>query len=138
MTAPGAEDAPDPAAVTGLAVLPESFELSAVAAVSVRSHPLGRWAAAADDRIRAGWVWPEELRALGVGGTVVVRYRVTATGVVEDLAVVVSSGHPPLDLAALAAIPSTLPPPPDGYADVPLRYTFRYRAKGASPSPLPP
>jgi len=72
-------------------------------------------------------VYPADLAKRGVGGSVSLKMRVSATGLVSDLHISRSSGYPELDAAALTAVshwkysPGTVdgvPVDADGYAFV--------------------
>jgi protein TonB len=49
-------------------------------------------------------VYPDELRRLRIGGTVLLRVAITPTGAVETAALEKTSGHAALDASALAAV----------------------------------
>lgn len=121
-------DGPDAAAWSDLTVLDEGVALGDEARVSIREHPLGAWMVGVDSQIRAASRFPEELRALGVDGDVVVRFRVAKDGTVSEARVLRGSDVPELDLAALAAIPPRVPALPAGEKGRYVTYTFRYRA----------
>jgi TonB family protein len=113
---------------TDLAVLDERADTGDRASYSARAHPLGLWLRGVEDQLANRWVYPPALRALGVQGTVVVRFRVGRDGSVSNVVVAVSSNIPDLDLAAVQAVPAALPPlPASGGRSVRLQYVFRYR-----------
>jgi protein TonB len=65
---------------------------------------------------------------VGVRGTVQVRFRITPTGLLDDVRVVSSSGDERLDRMALAAVRSArFGPPPPGLSSSDLSYELPYR-----------
>lgn len=66
-------------------------------------------------------------RGLGIQGRVGVRYRIDNRGRVEGLELMRSSGIADLDLLAMRAVPSRLPPPPRGLAPVHHEVLLTYR-----------
>ncbi|MDP2308193.1 MAG: TonB family protein [Pseudomonadota bacterium] len=124
----GAEDA-SARGWSDLAILDERAALSDQTRFGARSHPLAPWLNGVDDTLRQRWIYPPALQALGVEGTVIVRFHVSTSGVVSNPYVHSSAGHPELDLAALAALPARVAAMPSGSGRGQwLEWTFRYRA----------
>lgn len=121
-------DAPDPT----VPVAPEDIPQGAVTALSVSGHPLAAWMNGVDEALRRGWDYPLEARALGIHGTVEVRFTVLQSGRVTDIMVMTTGAPPELVNAATGSVPLRMKPPPPGSGEVEIRYTYRYRlASGA-------
>jgi TonB family protein len=120
------------AAWSDLGVANEDVPLGEATRVGVRDDPLGRWMVVLDDTLREHWTYPPRLRALGVEGTAILRFRVRRDGEIDRVVVVRSAGNIELDRAALAAVPArTTPLPREVRArSIEIRYTFRYRGGG--------
>ncbi len=119
-------DAFDPTGA--LTVLPDEVERGVVTAISVSAHPLASWMGGIDDALRERWQYPAELRALGVDGTVELKFTVLPSGRVVDVRVVAATGPAELTFAAMGSVPTSVPPPPAGWGRLDIHYTFRYRA----------
>ena len=121
---------PDPDAT--VSVLPDTVLEGAVTAFSVSGHPLAAWMNGIDEALRRGWDYPLEARALGVDGTVDVQFTVLASGRVTDVVVTRADAPPELVNAATGSVPARVKPPPLGWGDVQIRYTYRYRLAAGS------
>lgn len=120
----------DPPATVSVA--PEYVPEGAVTRLSVSGHPLATWMNGVDEAVRRGWTYPLEARALGIHGTVEVRFTVLQSGRVTDIKVMTADAPPDLVNAATGSVPSRMKPPPPGSGEVEIRYTYRYRlANGA-------
>ncbi|MSP56953.1 MAG: TonB family protein [Myxococcales bacterium] len=122
------DDAHEPAG--SLAVLPEDVAYGAITAMSVSAHPLADWMTDLDDALRGRWIYPPDLRALGVEGTVEVSFNVLPNGRITDVGVTRADADPALVFAALASLPPSVTAPPPGWGRLGIRYTYRYRAGG--------
>ncbi len=118
-------DAHDPAG--DLAVLPEDVAVGAITALTVSAHPLAAWMDGLDQQLRDRWTYPPEQRALGVEGTVELRFDVLPNGRTANVAVTRSDAAPELVFAALASVPTAVEPPPPGWGRLAISYTYRYR-----------
>jgi TonB family protein len=117
----------DPEATVSVA--PEDIPQGAVTRLSVSGHPLATWMNGVDETLRRGWDYPLEARALGIHGTVEVRFTVLPSGRVTDVTVTMADAPPELVNAATGSIPARVKPPGE---ELEIRYTFRYRlASGA-------
>lgn len=120
-------DVPDPMAT--VSVVPEDIPEGAVTRLSVSGHPLAAWMNGVDEALRRGWDYPLEARALGVHGTVEVRFIVLPSGRVTDVTVTMADAPPELVNAATGSIPARVKPPGE---ELEIRYTFRYRLAGGA------
>jgi len=75
-------------------------------------------------QIERVWAYPDDARRDGLQGTVELRFRIASDGSLETVEVVRSSGHAPLDAAAIEALRRAGPYPPFGGW---VRYPFTYR-----------
>ncbi|MSQ02421.1 MAG: TonB family protein [Myxococcales bacterium] len=125
---------------TDLTMLDETVTEADNAQVAVRRTALGVWFAPVDDLVRAGWTVPRAAKALGVTGRVIVEFVIDKHGAVKDVTMIDANVDLDLQLAALAAVPAAVPPPPGGTGALRVRYTFRYggqaRGQRAVPDPV--
>ena len=108
-------------------VVPDIVALGNASRVPSRETPMGRYLAGVDAHLRAGWILPLEVRALGIQGACEVTFTVDSRGRVQDKHLSRRSGRQELDGLALSAVPHRLKRMP---TDLPLetltvRYTFR-------------
>lgn len=116
----------DGAAWSSQSVLDESVEAGDEAHASSRAHPLGVWMDGVDGQLRAAWIYPDDLRALGVDGVVTLRFLVKPNGKVDRIELLSGSGNGKLDRAALQSVPARVPPIPFGFGQQWVQYSFRY------------
>ena len=94
------------------ALIAEHYDLADIAFVAAKETPEGHYLEEVTTVVNARW---SELdlslddRARGIGGNVVVLFRVHRNGKVEDVLVERSSGNVDLDRLALSAVPERLP-----------------------------
>ena len=122
---------------TDITMLDEDVTEADKAQVAVRRTALGVWFAPVDDLVRGGWKVPLAVRALGVTGSVIVEFTIDKRGAVNDVAMIDANVDLELQLAALAAVPAAVPPPPGGTGTIRVRYTFRYGGQARSPRAIP-
>jgi len=116
------------ASADAVSVLPESVPEGSATLISVSGHPLAGWMDGVDEALRRGWDYPVELQARGLSGSVEVGFRVSPGGRVSNVKVLRSDAPPELVLAATSSVPARFKPPPVGWGDIDIRYTYRYRA----------
>lgn len=96
---------------------------SATLSKARRNDLTARWGAAIRTRVERRKSYPAAAR--GASGTVTVRLTVSRAGQLASVSVVSSSGHPPLDQAALRAVQSArFPAAPDGLTDASYSFTL--------------
>ena len=110
-----------------VSVLPDSVPEGTATLISVSGHPLAAWMDGVDEALRRGWDYPVEAQARGLRGTVEVSFRVSQTGRVSSVKVLRSDAPAELVLAATSSVPARFKPPPAGWGDIDIRYTYRYR-----------
>lgn len=115
------------ASADAIPVLPDSVPEGSATLISVSGHPLAGWMDGVDEALRRGWDYPAELQARGLSGSVEVGFRVSPSGRVSNVKVLRSDAPPELVLAATSSVPARFKPPPAGWGDIDIRYTYRYR-----------
>ena len=89
-----------------------------------------RYAALLNGRVQAGLTVPDSVRMMGLSGKTTLRLTVAPDGTLESVSVADSSGIPPIDRAALAAVRSTrLPAFLDTMPGHPVTFTLTVRLR---------
>jgi TonB family protein len=116
------------AAYGALEIVDDDILLGDASAIATRKTELGVWAVGFDAQVRKAWVYPPELRALGINGVVTLEFTVLPSGRVIDIHAQ-SSSMEELIIPSAAAIPEQAEPLPKDKAfrkGIHFSYTFRY------------